>query len=433
MKLKFQFILYILFLHGVIAFFAFDYFLSQRYWFLIVEAALIISFFVAYRIYRHLIRPLDLISSGIQSIRDQDFTIHYRKVGSKELDELIGVFNNMIEQLREERKIQKEQHLFLQKLMDAAPVGIIILDGEGRIRQLNRAAEEILGIALNDAVGSNLGSLSSPFAEPLLSLQEEAPTTIRLNGIQNFRITKSHFMNLGFRNSFILIDELTNEMLAAEKEAFGKAIRMMSHEVNNSIGATNSILQTLKSISQVFEDKEDEVVSAIDIVIERSTNLNTFMNNLADVIRLPAPTLKSCDLNHHLLTIYNLMEPYCTSNQVQLSYTPSPLPYLLEMDAGQVEQMLVNLIKNAVEAIPDSGKITMTLDSEKHEVTIADTGKGIPPEVEGKLFTPFFSSRKNGQGIGLTLSREIAHQHRFGISLQNRPEGGAILRLALKK
>jgi len=227
MKLKYQFILYLLFLHGVIAFFAFDYFLSQKYWFLIVEAGMILSFFIAFRIYRHLIRPLDLISSGIQSIRDRDFTINYKRVGSKELDELITVFNSMIEQLREERTIQQEQHFFLQKLMDAAPIGIIILDGSEKIRQLNHSAEEILGVRLDDMVGTPLGDLSSPFAEPMLSLKEEFPLTLRLNGIRNFRISKAHFMNLGFRNSFILIDELTNEMLAAEKESFGKAIRMM--------------------------------------------------------------------------------------------------------------------------------------------------------------------------------------------------------------
>ncbi|MFC2102667.1 PAS domain-containing sensor histidine kinase [Bacteroidota bacterium] len=433
MKLKYQFILYLLFLHGVIAFFAFDYFVSQKYWFLIVEAGLITSFFIAFRIYRHLIRPLELISSGIQSIRDRDFTISYRNVGSKELDELISVYNSMMEQLREERTIQQEQHFFLQKLMDAAPIGIIILDGNEKIRQLNHMAEEILGVTFDGVAGTPLGDLSSPFTEPMLCLREDVPVTLRLNGLRNFRVSKSHFMNLGFRNSFILIDELTNEMLAAEKEAFGKAIRMMSHEVNNSIGATNSILQTLKSFSKSVSEEKEQMESAIDIVMDRNTNLNRFMNNLADVIRLPAPTLSRCDLNKQLNSLVNLMEPYCMNKKVSLTLSIPPNPYLVEIDPVQIEQMLVNVIKNAVESISGEGQIVVTLDSSEDQLTVEDTGQGILPEVQAKLFTPFYSSKKNGQGIGLTITREIAHQHGFVISLTNRPTGGAVFKLTFRK
>jgi nitrogen fixation/metabolism regulation signal transduction histidine kinase len=247
MKLKYQFILYVVFLHALIAFFAYRYFLTQKYWFIAVEALLILSLFFAFRIYRHLIRPLDLLSSGIQSLKDQDYSINYREIGSPELDELIRVFNTLRDQLRQERTIQQEQHYFLEKLMDAAPVGIIILDGNDRIRQVNRAASRILACLPEVLTGKSCHEINSPFAEYLTDLSENYPKTIRMNGIRNYRITKSYFINLGFRNSFILLDEITNEMLAVEKEAFGKVIRMMSHEVNNSIGATNSILQTLKS------------------------------------------------------------------------------------------------------------------------------------------------------------------------------------------
>ncbi len=433
MKLKLQFIFYLVFLHAVIAFFAFDYFLSQKYWFLLIEAGLVISFFFAFRIYRHLVRPLDLITSGIQSIKDRDFTINYRKVHNKELDELIDVFNGMIDRLREERTIQQEQHFFLQKLMEAAPVGIIILDGNDRIRQVNKIASRMLKNLPEILTGQKPEEIQSPFASHFGDLAEDEQKTLRINGINSFRITRTHFMNLGFRNSFILIDELTNEVLAAEKEAFGKAIRMMSHEVNNSIGATNSILQTLKTIRQFTDDgQHQKMESAIDIIMERNTNLNRFMNNLADVIRLPSPTIKTCDLIHHVQTIANLMQPYCLAHQVTLTLSLPTHPYLIGIDAGQIEQLLVNVIKNAVEAIVEKGEITITLDSEKHQLRIEDTGKGIPREIEKKIFTPFYSSKKNGQGIGLTVTREIAHKHGFGVSLQNRSGGGAVFSLSMK-
>ena len=127
------------------------------------------------------------------------------------------------------------------------------------------------------------------------------------------------------------------------------------------------------------------------------------------------------------------MQPYCLNHEVALSLDVPALPYLLEMDAAQIEQMLVNVIKNAVEAIAGSGEIVITLDPSKNQLRVEDSGKGILPEVQKKLFTPFYSSKKNGQGIGLTLTREITHQHGFSISLNNRPEGGAIFEITFKK
>jgi len=435
MKLKVQFILYLLVLHGIIAYFAFDYFLAQPYWFLLIEAVLIISAVIAFRIYSRMVRPLDLIASGIQSIRDRDFAINFRKSGSRELDGLISVFNQMMEQLRTERRIQQEQHFFLKKLMDAAPVGIIILDGNERIREVNPAASRML-ITLPEVLhGKRPGEIPGPLGLFLATLIEDQLQTVRLNGMKSYRIIRGYFMNLGFRNTFLLIDELTNEMLSVEKEAFGKVIRMMSHEVNNSTGATNSLLQSLlqnlrrlslPEAGQTVPASIHRMEEAIGVIMERHTHLNRFMNNLADVIRLPAPTLETKDLAEFCRRTAGLMEPFCRQHTITLESLIPDHPFLLKIDAAQIEQLLVNAIRNAVESIGDHGTILLVLDPESKEIRIEDTGRGISPEVREKLFTPFFSSKKHGQGIGLTLSREIAHNHGFGISLKNREEGGAV-------
>jgi nitrogen fixation/metabolism regulation signal transduction histidine kinase len=433
MKLKVQFILYLIVLHGFIAIFAYDDFVEQKYWFLAVEAALVVSLVLAFRIYRRLIRPLDLIASGVQSINDRDFSVNFRKTGSRELDELIEVFNRMMEQLRTERKIQQEQHYFLQKLMEASPVGIIILDGNDKIRQVNPAASKILDCQSETLTGLRLEEIRSPLAPWLCRFQEQSAQTIRINGMNSYRMIRGEFMNLGYRNTFLLVDEITGEVMAAEKEAFGKVIRMMSHEVNNSIGATNSILQTLKTFEHFgCDDPGSKTGKAIDVIIERNANLNRFMNNLADVIRLPAPVLEKTDLVPMLHKTLHLMEPFCMQHAVRLEIRIPCHPLVLPLDAIQIEQLLVNVIRNAVESIGRDGEIKIILDPQKRELIIEDTGNGIAPEVQDQLFTPFFSSKKHGQGIGLTLSREIAHRHGFGISLENRSGGGAVFRLTVR-
>ena len=446
MKLKVQFILYLVILHGIIAFFAFDYFRTQPYWFLPIEAVLVFSVFIAWRIYLRMVRPLDLIASGIQSIRDRDFAINFRKTGSRELDDLIEVFNQMMEQLRTERRIQQEQHFFLQKLMEAAPVGIILLDGNEQINEVNPAASRMLANLPEVLRGKRPEEIPSPLGPHLASVPEDQSQTIRLNGMKSYRIIRGYFMNLGYRNTFLLIDELTNEMLAVEKEAFGKVIRMMSHEVNNSTGATNSLLQTvLQNLQNLFvspgpisdgksfpSTSVGRMEEAIGVIMERNTNLNRFMNNLADVIRLPAPVLDKNDMTALCRKTADLMEPYCRQHAITLETHLPEHPWILMIDAVQIEQLLVNVIRNAVESIGDHGEIILKLDPDRKEVSVEDTGKGISPKVQEKLFTPFYSSKKHGQGIGLTLSREIAHNHGFGISLTNREGGGAVFKLRIE-
>jgi signal transduction histidine kinase len=141
--------------------------------------------------------------------------------------------------------------------------------------------------------------------------------------------------------------------------------------------------------------------------------------------------MEMTDVNLLLQKVTGLMRPFCEANSISVQLEIPDQSYMVKADTAQMEQLLLNVIKNAAESIGTDGTIRIILSPESNELRIEDSGKGIVPEVAKKIFTPFFSTKKDGQGIGLTISREIAHQHGFGISLTNRPEGGAVFTLQL--
>jgi len=432
MKIKYQFLIYILILHAFIIFFAFDYFRSQKLWFIGMELLLPFSIYAGILIYKNFLKPLELISSGINSIQDRDFSSQFRKVKSKELNRLISVFNHMIDQLRQERRIQREQHHFLEKLIHATPVGIIVLDGNGKIKRLNSAANAMLNNEGESLLGKEIKQAGTQLACILSELDIGEIRNVKINGIESYKISKSHFIDQGFHNHFIIIEELTEEILRTEKTAYGKVIRMMSHEVNNSIGAINSLVKSLRFYeTEIVPVNRIDYNTALSIIAERNDNMNLFMQNFASVIRLPDPALEKCEMNRILSGLHMLHQPICKEKGIELLLKPGNDKYHFMADLHQIEQLLVNVIKNAIESIPKEGIITFIANPDNDEIRVEDTGHGISTENQKGLFSPFFSTRKNGQGIGLTLCRDIAHNHGFKISLKNRPEGGAVFTLKI--
>ena len=239
------------------------------------------------------------------------------------------------------------------------------------------------------------------------------------NGVETFKLQKSHFIDRGFARSFVMIEELTAEILAAEKKAYGKVIRMMAHEVNNTIGPVNSIIQSTLQNSTPGE----AIQHALQVAMDRNNNLNLFMRNFADVVRLPSPQKKQIDLHKVVESIAGLMEWKTGDKKIVLEFNFAPRPIIIQADQLQMEQALINIVKNAVEAIPEKGKVRFVTTHKPLQLVIEDDGKPIPVEISEQLFSPFFSTKKDGQGIGLTLTREILVNHGYNFSLLTREDG----------
>jgi two-component system, NtrC family, nitrogen regulation sensor histidine kinase NtrY len=431
MTLRIKFILFAVVVHATLLLLTWHFLATNKLLFLVSECLILVSLVLTVQIYRSFVRPLHLIAAGIESIKDKDFTVKFLPTGQPEVDELIGVYNLMMDQLRRERISQNEKHYFLERLIQASPSGIIILDHDGFIQQVNPAASTWLQMPAAQLRGLRLEQLPGQWGSELPDLVEGQPRLFFINGIHTYRAHRSAFIDRGFPRYFLLIEELTEEIIKKEKYAYEKIIRMMSHEVNNSIGAINSILDSFRAYTpQLQPEYQADYAEALTVSIERNQNLAAFMANYARMVRLPAPHKEAVDLHALLQSVYRLMQPQLAQRQIAWHWQLAPQPLVVAADAPQLEQVLINIVKNALESIDAQGQITVRSTLHPPTLVIEDNGAGVPEAIRHQLFTPFFSTKKNGQGIGLTMIRDILLNHGFPFSLATDEDGITAFRIS---
>jgi signal transduction histidine kinase len=218
---------------------------------------------------------------------------------------------------------------------------------------------------------------------------------------------------------------LTEELRQAERGAYEKLIRVMAHEVNNSVTASNSLLTSaLNYRRELSSASRPDFERALGIVIERTEQLNQFMRSFAEVFRLPAPVKKPEAVVPLLERNVQLLSARPDASHVTWQWDVDSRDLLVPMDRGQMEQALLNVLQNAVDATGGQGTVAIRLRSRnggRPTITVEDSGPGIAPEAQANLFTPFFSTKPHGQGIGLTLVGEVLSGHGFDYALEHPP------------
>jgi signal transduction histidine kinase len=401
-------------------------FVASPFWLIAVEALFLVSLAVGVRMTRELYRQLGVAAEGLRLIRDEEFTSRFLPVGQPEIDELIGVYNRMVDHLRDERVRLAEQHQFLSQVLHVSPSGVIIMDFDQHVSSLNPAAERLLDRPAAAVVGRRIEALGSPLAIALAALDPGQARVVGLLGARRVKCHHGTFLDRGFRRSFLLMEELTEELRQYERAAYEKLIRVMSHEVNNTVAASNSLLHSsLTYAGQIAPPHRHDFEQAIAIVIERTEQLNTFMRRFADVFRLPPPLLQQCDVVAMLERLVRLLGAAPEAAGVTWRWEIDQPEIQVTADRGQIEQALLNILKNALDATEGSGTISIRVEAGAGRPTLAidDTGPGMTPEAQSNLFTPFFSTKPHGQGIGLTLVQEILSAHGFAYSLERTPHG----------
>ena len=371
--------------------------------------------------YRKIVKPLNSIGSGMELLREQDFSSRLSPVGQYEADRIVNVFNRMMEQLKNERLRLREQNNFLDLLIKASPMGVILTTLDEDLSELNPMAQKMLGVRQEDVLGKKMNEIDSPLAAELANVPKGETATVRLNDSNIYRCTHSSFIDRGFQHPFFLIESLTDEVMKAEKKAYEKVIRMIAHEVNNT---TAGITSTLDTVEQALSTEEgmDDICDVMRVCTERCFSMSRFITRFADVVKIPEPTLTLVDLNDLAFTCKRFMEGMCTDRNIKLRLEIDEMLKEVKMDASLFEQVLVNIIKNAAESIEKDGEIIVRTLSPAI-VEVVDNGKGISKEVEAKLFSPFFSTKPNGQGIGLIFIREVLMRHGCTFSLRTYADG----------
>ena len=433
MTLRIKFILFVVILHVVTLVLSYFIFRDNKVLFIAAEVLVLLSIILSWQLYRGMIRPLQTLMNGVDAIKDKDFNVRFLQTGSYEMDQLINVYNGMMDHLRDERTKQEQQHFFLDKLIHTSPTGIMIADFDGIIRQINPKACNLLHIDEKDVIGRSLEEVDLPVIREITQLKSGEAKTVTVNGIQTFKLQRSHFVDRGFPRSFVMIEELTAEILAAEKKAYGKVIRMMAHEVNNTLGPVNSILQSALKTTGIWEaEKNKPLANALQVALDRNQNLNLFMRNFADVVRLPEPVKRQTDLHRLIHNVVTLMELKAGEKEITFEFNLAADPLIITADEQQLEQVLINIVKNAIEAIDGSGKIVISTVHHPKRIVVTDTGKGISKEHAEHLFSTFFSTKKDGQGVGLTLVKEILMNHGYEFSLATVKPGETIFTIELE-
>lgn len=396
----------------------------NKYLFIVGECIIVATVVLSFLFYKSLLRPYKILDAGVESISDKDFSIKFLPVGQPEPDRLIEVYNKMIDQLRLERTNATETHFFLQKLIEASPTGIVILGNGNKVETINPAALKILNISQPKET-IELSSLGHLWRAVLIDLNENTTNTVQVDGLNQYKCYKSVFLDRGIKRTFFIIEELTRELLHAERKAYEKVIRMISHEVNNSMGAVNSIIDSTTHYIRNFETENSaDFINALEVAKQRISNLSDFTRRFTDVVRIPQPEIQDCDLieliRQQLVYFHAEFE---NKNIVVTTHFRNTEKVSVQFDVQQLELVLVNIIKNAVQAIGTNGKINIQLQTSPLVLSIANDGIPITEEIREKLFTPFFTTKKTGQGIGLTLIREILINHDCRFSLETRSDG----------
>lgn len=422
MKLKFLFsflAMLLLFVWCILFFLA----LKERgLLFYIGEGAITFTLLFLIYFYRKVIKPLDIIGNGMELLREQDFSSRLSLVGQREADKIVLVFNRMMEQLKDERLRLREQNHFLDLLINVSPMGVIILTLDGHISMLNAAALRFLDYSsADDLEGRLMCELNTPLAEEIERIPKDTTETVRLSDSMIYRCSRLSFVDRGFSHPFILIESLTSEVVKAEKKAYEKVIRMIAHEVNNTTAGITSTLDTVDGALECMEDTDD-LREVMKVCIERCYSMSRFITNFANVVKIPEPCLQPVELNDRVSSCKIFMENICRNRRITLHLALCEENPEVMMDPSLFEQVMVNIIKNAAESIGEEGEIFIRTSASPAMLEIADTGAGISKEVEPKLFSPFFSTKPNGQGIGLIFIREVLIKHGCTFSLRTYPD-----------
>ena len=394
---------------------------------LLIVSEIVIPFLYAITIWMILrsLKPISSIGRSLNLLKEGDFNITMIKTGNSDVDKIIEVYNSMIMRLREERLSVREKNHFLDLLIESSPMGIVILDLDDRIMDINQAAFRCFGIPNGDYRGIYLTELASRLADEIGKINYEEKQLLVLADGQKYLCRKLFFMDHGFKHPFYIIEEFTEEIRKAERDAYGKLIRMMAHEVNNTIGSVNSIMSSIQSntVSFIDTDREDSI-RMLGIAIQRNYQMNRFMQNFSNVVKLPLPEKEKMDLNESVMVVIESYSSMLKEKSIKIEVNLDSSSPIISADRSQMEQVFSNIIKNSAEAVEQDGQIYISTKIKPVSISFEDNGTGLSKEVAEKIFTPFFSTKPGGQGIGLTLVQEILTNHAFSFSFHNKKDAG---------
>lgn len=360
---------------------------------------------------------LNTLANILEALREGDYSLRGRR--SRDADALGAVFlevNQLGETLRQQRVEVQEATALLQKILAEIDIAVLAFDSDGRLRLANKAARQLFGRIhgpMPDAARLGIADLLNTSGRQIA--EREFPA-----GIGRWDIRVTRFRESGLSHQLVVIADLSRALREEERRTWQRLVRVLGHELNNSLAPIKSMAALLQQRVAEIAGKplegelRDDLVASLDVIGDRAEALNRFMSSYSRLAKLPQPNYQEFELAELVRRVSGMPQ----GGKVEVMGEP----VIVEADPDLVSQLLINLLKNAREAAGDSGEVRVCWQKSEQEVQldVEDSGPGI--EGIENLFTPFFTTKSGGSGIGLALSRQIAEAHDGNLTLVNRPD-----------
>ena len=369
------------------------------------------------------VRPLGTLANMLAALKEGDFSIRARVDDAADALSLAYLEVNALEEtLRNQRLGAVEATETLRKVLEEIDVAVFAFGPEGALRIVNRAGERLLGQPADRLIGRTAAELR--LAE---TLEGVAPRTLEVafpGGTGRWELRRSVVRQEGYPLQLIALSDLSRALREEERQAWKRIIRVLSHEINNSLAPIKSISGSLESMLRRAElpaELDEDVHRGLEVISSRAEALGRFMATYAKLARLPQPELADVDVPALVRGVADL------ETRLAVEVVEGP-PLSIRADPDQLEQALINLVRNAVDATLEAGgsgvHIRWLSRAGKLHILVEDEGPGLSDS--GNLFVPFYTTKPGGSGIGLVLSRQIAEGHGGTLELENRGEGRGV-------
>lgn len=429
--------------------FLFAYVLVNRNWFFTpFVLGLLLMFFVGNLIY-YIEKTSKDLTYFILSIKQGSFTSSFSEnTRGKVFDRLSEAFNDVIEEFRK-ISYEKEMHYqYLRLITEHINVGILTFDNHGKIQLINPAGLHLLQKQRLTTMGE-LRSINPRLFETVELLQSGERQVLRI-----IIEEKEFYMSVQAQEivaneeylKIVLLQDLNAELEEKEVDAWQKLIRVLTHEILNSVTpivsltrAVNDLLLTNdgdpKPLSELDEEDKEDLYEGLQTIESRSKGLLRFVNAYKDFIKNPELKLTSVDLANLLRQVLTLLHSEFDRHGIVIDYAESAQPIVVQADAEWLEQVIINVMKNAIEAFDDQDRKVIKVETgfQGHHayLSITDNGPGMDSEMMSKIFIPFFTTKKKGSGIGLSLSRQIMKLHKGSLIVKSEPGKGTSVTLEI--
>jgi len=360
------------------------------------------------------------LRDGIASLRDRDFSVSITRTSDDELGELVDAYNSLGGLLRRERVDLYQRELLLDTVIQTTPLALVLTNAAGTVIYSNVAARELFA-AGHKLEGADFAATLARAPEPMreaLAAPRDRLFTVEVDGEpQVYHLSQRHFQLNTLPHRLLLLKRLTRELAAQEVAVWKKVIRVIAHELNNSLAPISSLAHS----GRLLLDAPDtaRLLRVFSTIEERSTHLASFIDGYARFAKMPKPRLAPLDWPALVSRLQAV---------AQFTLRGEPPRMTVQADASQLEQVAINLLKNALESGSDPGDVELDVRAHRGGVVlaVADRGAGLSDEALTSALLPFFSTKASGSGLGLTICREIVDAHGGHLTLANREGGGAL-------